>query len=248
MATSNVTPQPSRGDALISRALVELDKRLRNPGEQLSSPDAVSSYLRLSLGRSDVERFFVLYLDTQNRLLAAEEASRGTVKQTPVFPREIARRSLQLNATNVILAHNHPSGSVDPSDADWGVTSELKRTLWLVDVMVLDHFIVTELGTTSMRSQRRWIEEFPDDIRGPTAEPASKKIAPADGGGGLSKDEKYFLHLVKSVPPEARRYVLRACQAAVDEALRARSTKQRSSRRSAVDQGLGRDHPLATTN
>jgi hypothetical protein len=228
MAVSNVTPHPSRGDALIRRALVELEKRLRDPGPQLSSPDTVTSYLRLSLGPSDVERMFVLYLDAQNRLLAAEEASRGTVTTTHVHSREIVRKALQLNAVGVILAHNHPSGSPDPSEADWDLTRVVKTTLRLVDVTVLDHVIVAGRDAVSMRGLKQWTKEFPSELPLRLGCHAATEPLIAEDSSRRSKDEKEFLRLVKSVPPEARRYVLLACQAVVDEALRKRSRKPRS--------------------
>lgn len=116
----------------------------------LDSPDAVRSYLRLSLGMRHHEVFAVLFLDAQHRLIALEELFRGTLTQTSVYPREVVARALQLNAAAVVLAHNHPSGSVEPSRADETLTQALQAALALVDVRVLDHVIVGGDAALSM--------------------------------------------------------------------------------------------------
>lgn len=110
--------------------------------DNLSSPDAVRRWLSLHLGQRPHEVFMVLWLDSQNRLLAAEELFRGSLTQTSVYPREVAKAALQHNAAAVILAHNHPSGVSEPSPADEMLTRQIKDTLALVDVRVLDHLIV----------------------------------------------------------------------------------------------------------
>ena len=110
--------------------------------DALGSPDAVRDWLRLSLGKLPHEVFVALWLDAQNRLIASEELFRGTLTQTSVFPREVVKRALANNAGAVILAHNHPSGLAEPSRADEVLTSSLKQALALVDVKLLDHFIV----------------------------------------------------------------------------------------------------------
>ena len=111
-------------------------------------PQAVRDYLQL--GAKSHEVFAVLFLDSQHRLLAFEELFRGTLTQTSVYPREVVLRALHHQAAAVVLAHNHPSGSATPSSADTALTRTLKTTLALVDVNVLDHFVVTASGTTSM--------------------------------------------------------------------------------------------------
>lgn len=111
-------------------------------GEPLTSPQAVRDYLRVSLGNKDYEVFMVLYLDAQHRLISAEEMFRGTLTQTSVYPREVVKAALRENAAAVIFAHNHPSGVAQPSHADELLTRQLKEALALVDVKVLDHFIV----------------------------------------------------------------------------------------------------------
>jgi DNA repair protein RadC len=118
--------------------------------EVFGSPDAVKHYLQLHLGRKPHEVFAVLFLDAQNRLIAMEELFRGTLTQTSVYPREVVGRALQLQAASVVLAHNHPSGTVMPSRADEALTHTLKGALALVDVGVLDHVIVAPGGALSM--------------------------------------------------------------------------------------------------
>jgi DNA repair protein RadC len=110
--------------------------------EVFSSPGAVKHYLQLHLAAKHHEVFAVLFLDAQNRLLAMEEMFRGTLTQTSVYPREVVLRALKHNAAAVVLAHNHPSGTVQPSRADEALTQTLKAALALVDVRVLDHVIV----------------------------------------------------------------------------------------------------------
>ena len=106
------------------------------------SPQAVRDYLRLQLGRLDHEVFAVLFLDAQHRLIAYEPMFRGTLTQTSVYPREVLKRALALNAAAVILAHNHPSGVAEPSRADEFLTQSLKSALAMVDVRVLDHMVI----------------------------------------------------------------------------------------------------------
>lgn len=115
----------------------------------LSSPDAVRDFLRLQLQHREVEVFVGLFLDAQNRVVGVEELFSGTLTQTSVFPREVVRRALHHNAAGVIFAHNHPSGVAEPSRADEMLTQALKQALALVDVRVLDHFIVGRGATLS---------------------------------------------------------------------------------------------------
>ena len=114
------------------------------------SPRAVREYLQLQLGAKPHEVFAVMFLDSQNRLLALEELFRGTLSQTSVYPREVVLRALHHHAAAVVLAHNHPSGTAQPSRADEALTQSLKAALALVDVRVLDHFIVTRDQAASM--------------------------------------------------------------------------------------------------
>lgn len=108
----------------------------------LSAPGAVRDWLRLHLAHRPHEAFIALWLDAQNQLIADEELFRGTLTQTSVYPREVVKQALRHNAAAAIFAHNHPSGVAEPSRADELLTSALKQALSLVDVKVLDHFIV----------------------------------------------------------------------------------------------------------
>jgi DNA repair protein RadC len=123
---------------LARRALAE---QLRERAA-LDSPQAVKDYLQLQLASKKHECFAVLFLDNQHRLLALEEMFRGTLAQTSVYPREVVLRALHHHAAAVVLAHNHPSGTVQPSRADETLTQALKAALALIDVRVLDHVIV----------------------------------------------------------------------------------------------------------
>ncbi len=145
-ATSGIGPaktaQLKAAYELASRALLE-----RVPTTKaLSSPTAVRAalqdYLRLRLGGREREVFVVVLLDAQNRIIEVTELFEGTLTQTSVYPREVVRAALQYNAHSVIFAHNHPSGVAEPSQADQMLTETLQRALRLVDVEVLDHFII----------------------------------------------------------------------------------------------------------
>jgi DNA repair protein RadC len=128
------------------QAVLELARRaLREQvsrGSALNSPEAVRDYLRLRLHGLGHEVFIGIFLDSQNRVVAVEELFRGTLAQTSVYPREVVKRALAHNAAAMIFAHNHPSGVAEPSRADEILTACLKQTLGLVDVKVLDHFVV----------------------------------------------------------------------------------------------------------
>ena len=114
------------------------------------SPGRVKDYLGLQLGGRPQEVFAVLFLDGQHRLLRLEEMFHGTLTQTSVYPREVLRRALALNAAAVVLAHNHPSGVAEPSRADEYLTQTLKTALQLIDVRVLDHIIVGQGQVVSL--------------------------------------------------------------------------------------------------
>jgi DNA repair protein RadC len=118
--------------------------------EVFADPNAVKHYVQLHLSGKAHEVFAVLFLDSQNRLLAMEELFRGTLTQTSVYPREVVVRALHHAAAAVVLAHNHPSGTVQPSRADEMLTQTLKSALALVDVRVLDHIIVAPGQALSM--------------------------------------------------------------------------------------------------
>ena len=128
---------------LLTRALAEAVEL----GDCLDSPQKVRDLLRLRFGDLPHEVFGVVLLDSQNRVRDVVELFRGTLAQTSVYPREVVKLCLEANAAAVILVHNHPSGSLEPSSADLALTETLKKALALVDVRVLDHFIVA--GTAS---------------------------------------------------------------------------------------------------
>lgn len=129
-------------NALIKKAIKVLEDRLEYERVSLSSPSAVRDLLRLRMAELEHETFVALWLNAQNRLIEFEELFRGTLTQASVYPREIVKAALAANAAGVILAHNHPSGTPDPSPADMALTRAIKHALALVDVHVLDHFIV----------------------------------------------------------------------------------------------------------
>jgi hypothetical protein len=133
---------PGPEQAVIEAALAILGRLAREPGAVLHSPGVARELVRLHLAQSDRERFGVLFLDGQNAAIGFEVLFEGTLTQTSVYPRELVRRALQLNAAAVILAHNHPSGAAVPSRADEHLTQTLRAALALVDVRVLDHLVI----------------------------------------------------------------------------------------------------------
>lgn len=135
---------------LIAAALRCLENRFASrKGNALSSPRTVRDYLRLLLAPMEHEVFFALFLDAQNRVIATEELFKGTLTQTSVYPREVVKSALRHNCAAVIFAHNHPSGLAEPSRSDEALTQALKQSLALVDIKVLDHFIVAAGGFMS---------------------------------------------------------------------------------------------------
>jgi DNA repair protein RadC len=128
--------------ALINLALTLLTDRHR-PGEALASPEQTRAFLRLRLAECKHEVFGALFLDNRHRVLAVEEMFRGTIDGASVYPRVVVQRALELNAAAIVLYHNHPSGVAEPSAADEAVTRRLRDALSLVDIRVLDHFVVS---------------------------------------------------------------------------------------------------------
>ena len=135
--------------AVIVAALAILGARLREPGACLDAMAKVKDFLSLHLAERRREAFGVMFLDAQLRLIAFEVLFEGTLTQTSVHPREVARRAFELNAAGVILAHNHPSGAAKPSRADEFMTQTLKAALTLIEVQTIDHVIVGGLDTFS---------------------------------------------------------------------------------------------------
>lgn len=138
-------------DGIVAKAMEILTARLFRASPALESPDTVKKYLQLKMAKHTMQEVFsVLFLDAQHAVVEYREMFYGTLTQTSVYPREVARIALELGAAAVILAHNHPSGSVTPSHADEHLTRTLKSALALVDVRVLDHIIVGGGSSLSM--------------------------------------------------------------------------------------------------
>ncbi len=125
-------------------------------GEALTNPHSAGRYFALKLRSQPREVFAALFLDSRHRSLAYEELFSGSVDSSEVHPREVIRRALAHNASAIIVAHNHPSGNAEPSDADRAVTARLKQALELVDVRLLDHFVIADGPPVSM-SARGWV-------------------------------------------------------------------------------------------
>ena len=136
-------------DSLVEAALARLNARVLRTGK-LDSPGVAKAYFALHLGRYDHEVFAVAFLDSQHRVIAFREMFHGTLSQTSVYPREIVRQALLLNAGAVMISHCHPSGEPTPSRADEALTTAVAAALRLVDVRLLDHFVVGGGETVSM--------------------------------------------------------------------------------------------------
>lgn len=140
----------ARECSAIDRALSILESAMRRSDVAMPDPDAVKQYLALAIGGCAQEQFGVMYLNSQHHLIEFEVMFVGTLTQTSVYPREIASAALLHGASAVVLAHNHPSGNLNPSAADDVLTMRLKTALQLVDVRVLDHVIVSGSQAFSM--------------------------------------------------------------------------------------------------
>jgi DNA repair protein RadC len=140
----------ARERATIERALAILGSWMTEDRDVFDSTDLVKRYLQLQIGCEPCEHFAVLFLDSRHRAIAFERMFVGTLTQTSVYPREVVLAALRHNASAVVLAHNHPSGSVQPSRADEALTQTLKTSLAMVDVRVLDHVIVGGGNALSM--------------------------------------------------------------------------------------------------
>lgn len=150
-----VAPDPVRvrEDRAIFRALRIVEQRAAEHGPLLNDDGVAGGYFRMRLAGEDREHFEAAFLDTRNRLIACERLFSGGLDGAEVHPRIVAQRALALNAAAVIVAHNHPSGSPEPSAADRAVTARLKQALGLVDVRLLDHVIVGGRLTLSMAAR-----------------------------------------------------------------------------------------------
>ena len=148
LVRDGVTFRVASADEILDVARQITAARL-NSGPLMSSPQTVKEFVRFNYGGLAHEVFVVLFLDSQNRLIAVEEMFRGTLNQTSVYPREVVKAALAHNANAVLFVHNHPSDSPEPSRADEYLTQTLKSALALVDVRVLDHLIATRTVVTS---------------------------------------------------------------------------------------------------
>ncbi|MEG0102028.1 MAG: DNA repair protein RadC [Citrobacter sp.] len=140
----------------IRKALTLLKRQLREPGASFTSTTAARDWLRLQLATSEREEFTVLFLDNQHRLIAYETLFTGTLNQTQIHPREVVKSGLKHNCAAVIVAHCHPSGLAEPSNADRQVTTRLQQALELVDIRLLDHLVVGGMDIVSF-SERGWL-------------------------------------------------------------------------------------------
>ena len=151
------TPFPARAreDRAIFRALRIVEQRATERGPLLTDSCAAGQLFRLRLGNEVREHFEAAFLDTRNRLLAVERLFSGTIDCARVYPRVLVQRALAVNAAAVIVAHNHPSGDPIPSRDDMALTYSLREALALVEVLLLDHVVVSATRTLSMASQVR---------------------------------------------------------------------------------------------
>lgn len=146
----------AREDEIIAEAKAILDQRLFTRGRRLNSPDDVRSYLKLKLAPEPNEVFAVIFLDTPFRVITFEILQYGTIDKALISPRHLAQRCLHHNAAAVIVAHNHPSGNPEPSEDDYSLTERLRDALALLDIQLLDHFIVGKGHPLSMAEAGRF--------------------------------------------------------------------------------------------
>lgn len=137
---------------VIEHALRILTKRLKYSGDVLESPQAVKDYLRLQMAPLESEYFACLWLNTKHAVIDFQVIFRGTIDAASVYPREVVKSAMRYNAGAVIFVHNHPSGNVEPSNADITLTKKLKEALSLVDVRSLDHMIVGGCNALNVHS------------------------------------------------------------------------------------------------
>lgn len=141
---------------IVSQALAILERHLRQPGDAFLSMAEAGQWLRLRMASLERETLVVLLLDNQNRLLEWETLFTGTLNHTAVYPREIVKLALAQNAAAVIIAHNHPSGAPEPGKADRMITKRVADALDLVEIRLLDHFVVGHKDVVSF-AERGWL-------------------------------------------------------------------------------------------
>ena len=151
--TRDDEPDRVRQDKVIARALRILERRAGKSDVLMSDPGTCGRFFRLRLGNEAREHFEVAFLDTRHRLIAVERLFSGSVDGAEVHPRIVVQRALALNAAAAMVAHNHPSGHAEVSAADRAVTARLKNVLLLVDIRLLDHFVVTADQAVSMAAR-----------------------------------------------------------------------------------------------
>ncbi|EAB8479962.1 DNA repair protein RadC [Salmonella enterica subsp. enterica serovar Java] len=147
---------PLSAQQTIREALTLLEHQLREPGAAFISTQAARDWLRLQLSTLEREEFIVLWLDNQHRLIAHETLFRGTISHTEVHPREVVKSGLKHNAAAALVAHCHPSGLAEPSNADRQITERLRQALNLVDIRLLDHLVVGGMDIVSF-AERGWL-------------------------------------------------------------------------------------------
>lgn len=140
------------GLKLVQHAAVRMLRQDLEEAHVLSSWQAVLDYCRAAMGREKIEQFRLLFLDNRNRLMADEVQQQGTVDHTPLYPREVVKRALELNASALIMVHNHPSGDPTPSKADIAMTKAVRDALSKIDIKLHDHIIIAKSEVRSLRS------------------------------------------------------------------------------------------------
>lgn len=140
-------------EEIINSAKSIMEKSFKETGGSIKTPRASAEYFQLRLASNEREVFSVMFLNAKHQMIACEDLFFGTVNGASVYPREVLKRAMHHNAVAVILAHNHPSGSTEPSTADKDITNKLKDILSVVDVKVLDHIVVSPSGHTSFAEQ-----------------------------------------------------------------------------------------------
>ena len=148
--------EPSSDDAILKQAEHILLARMSSSRIKLSSPEDTTAYFKVRIGTLEHEQFEALWLDNQHRVLHVETLARGTINEASVYPREVIKAALRVNAAAVIFAHNHPSGEVEPSWADRALTRRLKDALALLDIRMLDHIVVASNASVSL-ADRGWL-------------------------------------------------------------------------------------------
>ena len=148
---------PPSAQHTIREALTLLERQLREPGASFTSSHAVRDWLRLQLASLEREEFTVLFLDNQQRLIAYETLFTGTINHTQVHPRAVVKAGLKHNCAAVSVAHSHPSGEAEPSQADRKITERLRAALELVEIRLLDHLVVGGMDIISF-SERGWLQ------------------------------------------------------------------------------------------